>query len=109
MAELSDLGEATDPVGITFDSEGRPIVSLHGEIDLASAPAVRAAIEPIVGEHSKNMTIDLADVQFLDSSGLAVLLAVAERVDDLRLLNPSEIVGRIIEVTGLSQVLRIEP
>lgn len=105
---MSDLGEVTDPVGITFDAAGRPVVSLHGEIDLASAPAVRAAIEPLLGEHAEHMTIDLADVQFLDSSGLAVLVAVAERIDELQLLNPSEIVGRIIEVTGLSQVLRIE-
>ena len=58
-------------------------------------------------------SIDLAEVTFLDSSGLVVLLAARQRLHDtnrrLTVLNTSRPVHRVFEVSGLIDVLAVMP
>lgn len=81
-----------------------PIVRVTGELDLASAEAARAVLDGSLGSDVQRVGLDLADLEFLDSSGLAVLLELAARVPvTIDAASPS--VRRIIEVTGLDDVL----
>lgn len=88
-------------------------VHLAGEIDLAAAPRVESAIEEaLAGEDGTEITIDLAAVTFLDSTGLRVLVTAHARCAgegrNLTLVNPSPAVSRILEITGLGQTLLAE-
>jgi|RhiMethySRZTD1v2_1073278.scaffolds.fasta_scaffold01640_26 anti-sigma B factor antagonist len=84
-------------------------LKLSGELDMASAPRVRQAVDDAVGRGRNQVLIDAADVTFIDSSALMVLLtARSELVDGggtLRLSAASPPVIRILEIAMLSDVL----
>jgi anti-anti-sigma factor len=107
MAELTEGDGAEAAIAHGTDDAGNPVVHLSGEVDLSNAETLRAAVEPIVGRGPGLVVFDLAELDFLDSSGLAVLLATAERVPVV-LRRPKPIIQRLVETTGLSQILRIE-
>lgn len=90
------------------DPGGGRLVRLIGEIDISNADALGANLEKIIGESCDRVVIDLVGLEFMDSSGIALLLRTAGRVDTVEIRNPSDVVRRIIECSGLADVLRIE-
>jgi anti-sigma B factor antagonist len=56
------------------------VIAPSGELDLAGAAAFRATLNDAVGEADDGLIVDLSDVAFIDSSGLAVILEVDERL-----------------------------
>jgi len=82
------------------------IVSLYGQLDLANADRVRDALTRAGGS---SVVVDLANLQFLDSSGIAALLAARRRITQaghgFELRGARGIVRRVLEVTGLSFLL----
>jgi anti-anti-sigma factor len=84
------------------------LVALRGEIDVAEAPGVeRRLAEALAG--SRHVVVDLREVTFIDSSGLAVLLraaqAAAREGRELRLLRPRPLVMRTFEIAGVTDRL----
>jgi len=57
------------------------VVSLAGELDLYNAPAVRDALERALAERPSRIVVDLAEVAFLDSTALGVLIDARGRLD----------------------------
>jgi anti-sigma B factor antagonist len=108
MAELEGEAGADVVVETRADPTGARIVSLSGELDSANADALDASLAPLTQEGSAELIFDLSALRFMDSAGIAVLLGVAARVSAVRLRDPSPAVRRVIELTGLSDVLRIE-
>jgi anti-anti-sigma factor len=53
--------------------------------------------------------VDLSELDFMDSSGIAVLIYAVNSIKAIELRNASPIIRRIIEATGLSNVLRLDP
>lgn len=84
---------------------GFTIVTLCGELDIASAPALRERLLGVLSGHSSELVMDLANVSFCDASGLAVLMNTGRRATllggGLRLAAPSVPVLVALEVTGL--------
>lgn len=82
------------------------IVSLHGQLDLANADEVRDALIRVAGS---TVVVDLTDVQFLDSSGIAALLSARKKIlqagNGFKLRGASGIVNRVFELTGLEFLL----
>jgi len=109
MNPTDDLGPPVGSAEITTDSTGVPTIKLIGEIDLSNVDKVRASIEPTVENTRERIVFDLGALEFLDSSGVALLLFVAANTQSVEVLNPSDIVRRIIEVTGLSDILHMSP
>lgn len=103
-------GEAGPHVAVETrtDQTGARVVSLSGELDSANADALDAALAPLTHERSARLIFDLSGLSFMDSAGIAVLLGVASKVSAVRLREPSPAVRRVIELTGLSDVLPIE-
>jgi len=84
-----------------------------GEVDANAAPTLtEALLADRIDIDGPNLVIDLAGVDFIDSSGLAVLIATRRRVDDLggelMLRRPSRTVRRLLEITHLDELFRIE-
>jgi anti-sigma B factor antagonist len=107
MPTTDEPGAPSGRAEITRDTAGVPVIKLVGEIDLSNVDSVRAAIEPTVSSTSELLVFDLSGLEFLDSSGIALLLFAAANTGSVQLRSPSEIVRRIIEVTGLADVLHI--
>ncbi|HEX9504734.1 MAG TPA: STAS domain-containing protein [Acidimicrobiia bacterium] len=80
---------------------GATIVIATGEIDMATAPELRAGLAETTGD----VIIDLAAVEFLDSSGIGVLVAAGNRLaaagGSLALRAPRPPVRRVLEIVGL--------
>jgi anti-sigma B factor antagonist len=107
MAELNSA-TATAEVTVT-DEDGHPVVSIEGELDLSTTEVVWAAVHEVLVRQPGRVVFDLGRLAFMDSSGIALLVRVAQRVPDVELRNPSQIVRRLIELTGLAETLRIFP
>lgn len=87
------------------DEGARVCVSLEGELDLSNAPALEAALAEAI-ESGKKVVIDLGPLEFLDSTGVALIVGVLSRHDAERfsfLTSESDGVRRLLSMTGLDQ------
>ena len=108
MSEREGANAAVCRAAITFDGDGI-VIELSGEIDLSNVGTLRAKLEPVVATRAQPVVFDLHDLAFMDSSGIALLLQIAAKARSVRIRQPSALVRRMIEATGLSNVLAIEP
>lgn len=85
---------------------------IEGEIDSHTAPILKGELELIALSDGLIIELDLSKVTYMDSSGLGVLVAFYKKVikenTSLKLLNPSERMMRMFNITGLSQFMDIE-
>jgi anti-anti-sigma factor len=84
------------------------VVRVRGEVDMSNASNVQELVDQAMSPDVERLVFDLGPLEFIDSSGLAVLLAAAQKVASVQLRNPSPIVRRVIEVTGLVETLPTE-
>jgi len=56
------------------------LVRVHGEVDLSNAQEVSSAIGNAMGQEARGLVVDLSDITYLDSAGVALLLRLAERL-----------------------------
>lgn len=109
MAELGDKMDLTEWVEISTDESGMPVVRIIGEVDLANANSLFARIEPVVRTRPERLIFDVSDLDFIDSSGIAILLRCAQSAGCVRLRNSSPIIRRTVESMGLADILVLEP
>jgi anti-sigma B factor antagonist len=91
------------------DAGGDPVVTVTGELDIGNADSLRSVVEEVVAASPRVLVFDLGDLTFMDSSGIAVLVSAANHVETVEVRNPTAIVRRIIESTGLAEILRMDP
>lgn len=91
--------------------DGLTVVTVTGEIDVYSAPALREKFISLVEQGKYFLIVDLESVQFLDSTGLGVLIGGLRRVRardgflDLVCTQPRML--RIFRITGLTKIFTI--
>ncbi len=98
---MEEVDEGAVRVSGSSDDPSRPIISIEGELDVASVDAVRAGIEPFLAADPDLVVFDLGKLEFMDSSGIALLVQVANRVGRVEVHDATPIVRRVLEVTGL--------
>ena len=95
----------------TREQDGRMIVEVGGEIDVYTAPKLRDTITELVAAGNYDIVIDMERVEFLDSTGLGVLVGGLKRVrtqeGTLRLVCSQERVLKVFRITGLTKVFSI--
>lgn len=86
------------------DHTTRALITLAGEIDLATAPLVYAELAGCVRDGIRTADVDLTAVTFCDASGLNAFLTASRHATDagttLQLHHPPPTMARIIEITG---------
>lgn len=87
------------------------VVDVKGEIDVYTAPKLREKLIELVSEGSYNLVVNLEGVDFLDSTGLGVLVGALKRVKahdgGLALVCTEEKILKIFKITGLTKVFPI--
>src|SRR3954447_25678505 len=87
------------------------VVSIAGELDLATAPRLRDELIALVGRDVRTVTVEMSGLEFVDSTGLAVLISGLKRLrecgGDLTLQSPSSKTMKVLEITGLTRVFVI--
>jgi len=95
----------------TREVEGTTVVSVGGEIDVYTAPKLRDKITELVGEGRFHLVVDMEGVEFLDSTGLGVLVGGLKKVrannGSLQLVCNQERLLKIFRITGLAKVFVI--
>ena len=104
-----DSSEAGVAVEETRSGTREIVLTLRGELDLSSIDAVRADVDDAIARGPMVLVFELRGLDFMDSSGLALLLGVIPRVARLEIRNPSAAVRRIIDITGLAATLPMTP
>ena len=89
------------------------LLSLRGEIDVYTAPRLRQAIIDLVEGGATRIVVDMEMVDFLDSTGLGVLVGGLKRVrvkdGSLSIVTTQDKILKIFDITGLSRVFDIHP
>ncbi|MEZ4714220.1 MAG: STAS domain-containing protein [Caldilineaceae bacterium] len=87
------------------------LLDLSGRVDITNSRALKHKLTQISGQHPTNVVVNLANVSFMDSSGLAVLVQSMRRCreygGDLLLCNPQKPVRMIFELTRLDKAIQI--
>jgi len=91
------------------DDIGAHRIAPVGELDIATIDPVRDNVDAAIAQGATVIVFDLADVTFLDSSALAVFAYAARPVERVQVTNVSAIARRVIDQTGLTDVLHVEP
>ncbi len=94
----------------TGESDGQAVVALRGELDVADAASVAAALVAVAAR-APEIIVDLAGLEFIDSSGVAALVLArvqARRAGgDVLLAAPQDQVLRLLTVTRLAEVFSV--
>jgi anti-sigma B factor antagonist len=106
-----------DPLGVGLGvalSRPRPgvvVLSVRGEIDALTTPQLEPAVAELLDGPDDRRVIDLSEVSFLASSGLAVLIRAAQLAEErgarLRLVLVTRAVRRPLQITGSDQLFEL--
>ncbi|HZN72459.1 MAG TPA: STAS domain-containing protein [Micromonosporaceae bacterium] len=99
-------------MSLTVQSEqqgGVAVISVAGELDMATAPQLQARITELLENGQSRLVFDLTELSFCDSTGLSIFVRAKNNCDAaggaVRLAAPQRGVRRILEVSGLVEVL----
>lgn len=100
-------------LGLDVDDSHPPftVLSVRGEVDVYTAPRLREKLVELVSQGHHQVVVDLESVDFLDSTGLGVLVGGLKRLrsheGDLTLVCTQHRILKVFEITGLTKVFSI--
>lgn len=86
MADLTDGGPASARAEVVQDSSP-PVIRLSGELDISNVESIHALVEPVLAGTPDQLVFDLSALEFMDSSGIALLISVAGAIPRVELRN----------------------
>lgn len=99
---------------VSVDFAGHDVVlAVRGEADILTAPELGAIMDAILAQGHQSVVLDLAELEFMDASGLRVIARGARVLRPsggvLTIRSPSAMVRRLLDIVGLARVVRLEP
>jgi len=93
--------------------DGYELLSVEGELDIATAPRMLAALNEAIAEVETPLVVDLTEVMFMDSTGLALLMNARRRVvrqgHGFAIICPTGPIARVFEIADMVDSLRVCP
>ena len=91
--------------------DGYSVVAIDGEVDLNSSPQLRKVFEDLLKKGAKKIIVDFAKVVYIDSSGLATLIEMRQKLKkdkgQVFLTSMSEKIKSLFEITKLDKIFTI--
>jgi len=91
--------------------DGTPILDLSGEVDSYNSPKLRERMVSLIDEGKPSLVINMAGVDYIDSTGLGTLVAGLKRASEkggtIRIICPNEQIYKVFNITGLVKVFQI--
>lgn len=96
-----------------FDNQNNHwFVELEGEVDVYTAGKLKETFKSIIGEKKEDIKIDADKLEYIDSTGLGVLIGALKRLKqedkNIIIFNVRPNVGKLLKITGLDKVFIIE-
>ena len=94
-------------------TQGRYVISLDGDLDMATAPVLAEAVNRLMaGTTVGQLMVDLAEVRFLDSSGVRALLQARKAAEEhgvtFMVSRPGEFVAEVLRMAAVDHLLGVE-
>jgi anti-anti-sigma factor len=87
----------------------KTVLTPRGDVDLGSAPQLRAALAPVLESENPRLLIDLSGIGFMDSTGVGVMVNALNRVKEkggaIAFCKPTPRVHRVLQIAGLLKAL----
>ncbi len=94
-------------------SDGYEVLSVTGELDIATAPRMLSALNEALADVAVPLIVDLSGVVFMDSTGLALLINARRRVrrrgQGFAIVCPGGPISRVFEIADMVESLRVCP
>jgi anti-sigma B factor antagonist len=95
------------------DPDRQTVLCVSGDVDLLTSPRLAAAVAGALNGRRQRVIVDLAGVEFMDVTGIRVLLDAAGQArkagGDLLLRSPSRAARRALEILHLESAMLVEP
>ena len=92
---------------------GTVVLHLHGELDMATTPVLDQALTSVLDDEAGELVVDLSCLNFLDSTGISMLLSAVPRAEEagkgFRMHSPNRPVRKALHLTGVEDLLSLEP
>ncbi|WP_455537676.1 STAS domain-containing protein [Terrisporobacter sp.] len=87
-------------------------VSLEGELDISTADELKKELHKLVDEKNIDIRLNLEDLDYIDSTGLGVMIGILKRLKienkEVYIEKPKSNVRKIFSITGLDKIFRME-
>jgi anti-anti-sigma factor len=84
-------------------------ISVSGELDITNVDQLAAGVSPALERKPARLVIDLHDLQFADSSAIALWVQWATTVPEIELRDPPPLLRRVVDTMGLTDTLNLAP
>ena len=95
----------------TVQENGHAVLTVHGELDIATAPRLRGTVGDLMGQGVRHLEIDLDGCTFIDSTGMGALLWTAHRLQalggDLSAVHVHGAPAEALQIAGLDHVIPV--
>ena len=95
------------------EHEGWLVLAVTGEIDVYTAPALRSELQTLTESEGVKLALDLRKVDFMDSTGLGVLIGTHKRLQAssgaLAVVCGQPTILKVFEITGLDAIIPVRP
>ncbi|HLR52230.1 MAG TPA: STAS domain-containing protein [Candidatus Avamphibacillus sp.] len=95
------------------DNDNKKTMYLSGEIDIYTAPKLKKELLNLTKNNGVTVNVDMNNVNYMDSTGLGVFISAVKSTKEnnshLKLVNLHERVLRLFEITGLIEIMDIQP
>lgn len=106
MARISSAGQAQ--IKVVDVGSGSLIAKISGELDIVSVASLEVQIADLLGRSAVRVDLDLSDLEFMDSSGIALLLRISNQFGQVQMRGANPLIRRVVEVTGLTAIFHLD-
>jgi anti-anti-sigma factor len=89
--------------------DGSLTVTVAGELDITNVDSLASGVAPALERRPPRLIVDVHDLQFADSSAIALLVQWATDVREIELRDAPPLLRRVVETMGLAGTLRVTP
>jgi anti-sigma B factor antagonist len=94
-------------------ARAQTVLHLRGEVDCLSSPYLQGVLDASIDSGHADVVLDLTELEFMDASGLRVIATAADRLEllggALAIRSPSDMVVRMLDITGMSELTLRRP
>jgi anti-anti-sigma factor len=87
------------------------VVKIQGNLDTQTSPDAQAELERLVNDGARKVLFDFADLAYISSAGLRVLLATAKKLTssqgEMRICNMNDVVKDVFDISGFSTIFNV--
>ncbi len=94
---------------VSEDHDGTLVVKLEGELDMMTTPELESAVNPKLESNPARLLVEASELAFADSSAIALLVRWANRIPEVEIQQPPELLRRVIARMGLAERLQVRP